>query len=153
MANRWWTGGVGLPAAGVDSSSSSPAQRKPDLGISMNENIMNRPISSSSFKNPDLSISMNDNIKSSGEGEEEDEREPSDEPKEGAIEVPTRRPRGRPAGSKNKPKPPIFVTATALMPCGAMFWRWRTVPMWRNPSRSSREEGREGFACSAQMEQ
>ncbi|CAI0465551.1 unnamed protein product, partial [Linum tenue] len=31
------------------------------------------------------------------------------DPKEGAIEV-TRRPRGRPPGSKNKPKPPIFVT-------------------------------------------
>nr|GMD86173.1 AT-hook motif nuclear-localized protein 20-like [Ipomoea batatas] len=29
---------------------------------------------------------------------------------EGAIEVGTRRPRGRPPGSKNKPKPPIFVT-------------------------------------------
>ncbi|KAK4431172.1 AT-hook motif nuclear-localized protein 20 [Sesamum alatum] len=110
MANRWWAGGVGLPAAGVDSSSSSPAQRRPDLGISMNDNIMNRPVSSSPLRNPDLSISMNDNIRSGGGGEEEDEREPSDEPKEGAVEVPTRRPRGRPAGSKNKPKPPIFVT-------------------------------------------
>ncbi|KQJ91641.1 AT-hook motif nuclear-localized protein 19 [Brachypodium distachyon] len=33
------------------------------------------------------------------------------EPKEGAVVVPAnRRPRGRPPGSKNKPKPPIFVT-------------------------------------------
>jgi predicted DNA-binding protein with PD1-like motif len=33
------------------------------------------------------------------------------EPKEGAVVPPVnRRPRGRPAGSKNKPKPPIFVT-------------------------------------------
>ncbi|KAJ1382592.1 hypothetical protein SESBI_44113 [Sesbania bispinosa] len=33
----------------------------------------------------------------------------NDEPKERAIEVViTRRPRGRPPGSKNKPKPPIF---------------------------------------------
>ncbi|KAG6434223.1 hypothetical protein SASPL_105846 [Salvia splendens] len=35
-----------------------------------------------------------------GEGEES----------EGAVEAPARRARGRPAGSKNKPKPPIFVT-------------------------------------------
>nr|CAN61523.1 hypothetical protein VITISV_016751 [Vitis vinifera] len=47
---------------------------------------------------------------SGGGGEEEEEKENSDEPREGAIEVATRRPRGRPPGSKNKPKPPIFVT-------------------------------------------
>ncbi|TVU04490.1 hypothetical protein EJB05_47601, partial [Eragrostis curvula] len=32
------------------------------------------------------------------------------EPKGGAVVTGNRRPRGRPAGSKNKPKPPIFVT-------------------------------------------
>ncbi|TKW11819.1 hypothetical protein SEVIR_6G257300v4 [Setaria viridis] len=32
------------------------------------------------------------------------------EPKEGAVVTGNRRPRGRPPGSKNKPKPPIFVT-------------------------------------------
>ncbi|XP_010918771.1 AT-hook motif nuclear-localized protein 20 [Elaeis guineensis] len=42
--------------------------------------------------------------------DEEEERDNSDEPKEGAVDVATRRPRGRPPGSKNKPKPPIFVT-------------------------------------------
>ncbi|GAB4850988.1 AT-hook motif nuclear-localized protein 20 [Ancistrocladus abbreviatus] len=42
--------------------------------------------------------------------EDEEERENEGEPREGAVEVPTRRPRGRPPGSKNKPKPPIFVT-------------------------------------------
>uniref|UniRef100_A0A1D1Z6H5 AT-hook motif nuclear-localized protein n=1 Tax=Anthurium amnicola TaxID=1678845 RepID=A0A1D1Z6H5_9ARAE len=42
----------------------------------------------------------------------DDERvDNGDEPKEGAVvEVPSRRPRGRPPGSKNRPKPPIFVT-------------------------------------------
>ncbi|KAG6437552.1 hypothetical protein SASPL_102471 [Salvia splendens] len=72
MTNRWWaeSGGGGLPeAAGLDSS---PAIRKPDLSIGMNEE--------------------------------------SEEPKEGAVESSARRARGRPAGSKNKPKPPIFVT-------------------------------------------
>ncbi|KAG2585803.1 AT-hook motif nuclear-localized protein 20-like [Panicum virgatum] len=34
----------------------------------------------------------------------------SGEPKEGAVVTGNRRPRGRPPGSKNKPKPPIFVT-------------------------------------------
>ncbi|KAI3898705.1 hypothetical protein MKW98_000818 [Papaver atlanticum] len=45
-------------------------------------------------------------------GDEEDERENEDEQidDQGAVEVGSRRPRGRPPGSKNKPKPPIFVT-------------------------------------------
>ncbi|OMO54799.1 hypothetical protein CCACVL1_27564 [Corchorus capsularis] len=60
-----------------------------------------------------LEISMNDasNNRSNGGGnDEDDDRDTGDEPKEGAVEVGTRRPRGRPPGSKNKPKPPIFVT-------------------------------------------
>ncbi|CAL5014169.1 unnamed protein product [Urochloa decumbens] len=43
------------------------------------------------------------------DGAEED-REMNGEPKEGAVVAGNRRPRGRPPGSKNKPKPPIFVT-------------------------------------------
>ncbi|TKY52071.1 AT-hook motif nuclear-localized protein 20 [Spatholobus suberectus] len=83
MANRWWTGSVGL-------TNSGDSMKKPDLGFSMNESAV-----------------TGSHI---GE-EEEEEKENSDEPKEGAIEVATtRRQRGRPAGSKNKPKPPIFVT-------------------------------------------
>lgn len=80
---------MGLPGVETSSSTGSPVLKKPDLGIS-----------------------MNDHSGGSGGGrEEEDERENStDEPKEGAIDVATRRPRGRPPGSKNKPKPPIFVT-------------------------------------------
>ncbi|KAK9292557.1 hypothetical protein L1049_020531 [Liquidambar formosana] len=86
MANRWWAGQVGLP--GVESSS----MKKPDLGISMNEN-------------------GGSGSGGGGERDDEEDRENSDEPREGAIEVATgRRPRGRPPGSKNKPKPPIFVT-------------------------------------------
>ncbi|KAM0000108.1 putative AT-hook motif nuclear-localized protein 15-29 [Helianthus debilis subsp. tardiflorus] len=86
MSNRWWTGQVNV--AGVETSSAgsghSPAIKKPDLGISMNEN---------------------------NTASEEDERDNnSDDPREGAIDPSNRRPRGRPPGSKNKPKPPIFVT-------------------------------------------
>ncbi|KAL9248003.1 hypothetical protein vseg_021369 [Gypsophila vaccaria] len=61
---------------------------------------------SSSSGKPDLGIS----ISASDRNHEDDDRDHSDEPREGAIEAPSRRPRGRPAGSKNKPKPPIFVT-------------------------------------------
>ncbi|KAJ1409331.1 PPC domain [Sesbania bispinosa] len=91
MANPWWTGSVGL--GGVDNSSNSSPMKKPDLGFSMNDSV------------------VTGNQSGCVGDEEEDERENSDEPKEGAIEVATtRRPRGRPPGSKNKPKPPIFVT-------------------------------------------
>ena len=56
-------------------------------------------------------LSMNESSSRSGNREEDEERDNCDEPKEGAVvEVGTRRPRGRPPGSKNKPKPPIFVT-------------------------------------------
>ncbi|EXB93197.1 hypothetical protein L484_024535 [Morus notabilis] len=89
MANRWWAGQVGLP--GVETSSTSSPMKKPDLGISMS--------------NTTAQTAGN-----SGGGDEEDERDNSDEPREGAIDVASRRPRGRPPGSKNKPKPPIFVT-------------------------------------------
>ncbi|XVE62775.1 hypothetical protein DITRI_Ditri06bG0146800 [Diplodiscus trichospermus] len=88
MANRWWAGPVGLQGLETSATSSSP-MKKPDLGISMTNN---------------------GETGSGGTGEEEDEKDHSDEPREGAIEVSTRRPRGRPPGSKNKAKPPIFVT-------------------------------------------
>ncbi|KAJ1413836.1 PPC domain [Sesbania bispinosa] len=59
------------------------------------------------MKKPDLGFSMNDNTH-----KEDQEKENSEEAKEGgAIEAgPMRRARGRPPGSKNKPKPPVFVT-------------------------------------------
>ncbi|URD74165.1 hypothetical protein MUK42_07944 [Musa troglodytarum] len=44
-----------------------------------------------------------------GSGAAEDEKDNDSEPREGAVVASTRRPRGRPPGSKNKPKPPIFI--------------------------------------------
>ncbi|XP_054795743.1 AT-hook motif nuclear-localized protein 20-like, partial [Prosopis cineraria] len=85
LANPWWTGQVGLP--GVEPATNSPTLNK---------------------RHTDLSI--NDSSGRSGNREEDEERDNGDEPKEGAVDVGTRRPRGRPPGSKNKPKPPIFVT-------------------------------------------
>ncbi|KAG8370364.1 hypothetical protein BUALT_Bualt14G0109300 [Buddleja alternifolia] len=59
----------------------------------------------------ELSINEKSGGGSSSRGEDDDDKDNNgDEPKEGAVEVGNRRPRGRPAGSKNKPKPPIFVT-------------------------------------------
>ncbi|XP_039022358.1 AT-hook motif nuclear-localized protein 19-like [Hibiscus syriacus] len=90
MANLWWAGQVGLQGMETSAASSSP-MKKPDLGISMTNN---------------------GETGSGGIGEEEEDKDHSDEPREGAIDVSssTRRPRGRPAGSKNKPKPPIIVS-------------------------------------------
>ncbi|EPS65852.1 hypothetical protein M569_08925, partial [Genlisea aurea] len=87
MANRWWSGGVDL------TSSSSSMMMKRDLGIS---------------SNPDLTIEISN--ADDDRHNDDSEKEQSDEPREGAVVVPTRRARGRPPGSKNKPKPPIFVT-------------------------------------------
>ncbi|XP_022873732.1 AT-hook motif nuclear-localized protein 20-like [Olea europaea var. sylvestris] len=81
MANPWWTGQVGL--TGFEPGS---LMKKSERELFINERSGG----------------------SSSRGEEE--RDTGDEPNEGAVEVGTRRPRGRPAGSKNKPKPPIFVT-------------------------------------------
>ncbi|KAF8394305.1 hypothetical protein HHK36_020512 [Tetracentron sinense] len=93
LANRWWsTGQVGLP--GIEPAANSPMLKKRDREILNNENGG----SSSGGRDDD------------DDDEEEEERENEDEPKEGAIDVGTRRPRGRPPGSKNKPKPPIIVT-------------------------------------------
>lgn len=83
LAIRWWAEQVNLPGCG-------PATCSPVL----------------SNKRPrDISIMNENSGKSSSKGDDQDE-----EPKEGAVEIGNRRPRGRPPGSKNKPKPPIFVT-------------------------------------------
>lgn len=84
MANPWWTGQVGL-LPGIDPRDSS---------LMLNNK-----------SHPDLGTNNNN----SG-GDEEDERDNCDEPTEGAVVVGSRRPRGRPPGSKNRPKPPIIVT-------------------------------------------
>nr|GME18623.1 AT-hook motif nuclear-localized protein 20-like [Ipomoea batatas] len=88
LANRWWAGTVGLP--GIDlPASCSPALTK--QVVSVNES------NGKSSNNGDFERAI------SGDNQDQDE------PKEGAVEVGTKRPRGRPAGSKNKPKPPVLV--------------------------------------------
>ncbi|XP_029123328.1 AT-hook motif nuclear-localized protein 20-like, partial [Elaeis guineensis] len=86
LANRWWSGHLGLP--GDEPASSSPGPRSQETPPPNEAD----PRGSAAVPNDD------------------EERDNSSEPKEGAIVSGTRRPRGRPPGSKNKPKPPIFVT-------------------------------------------
>ncbi|KAF8401845.1 hypothetical protein HHK36_012792 [Tetracentron sinense] len=86
LANRWWTEPLGPP--GIGPAAGSLVMKKRDRETSINDN----------------------GGSSSGGRDDEEERENGDETKDGAVEVVNRRPRGRPSGSKNKPKPPIFVT-------------------------------------------
>ncbi|WOL13287.1 AT-hook motif nuclear-localized protein 20 [Canna indica] len=64
--------------------------------------------------NPEMGVKESDTTGSGSGGNAaaaDDEKDNDSEPREGAIVVAgSRRPRGRPPGSKNKPKPPIFVT-------------------------------------------
>nr|GME11464.1 AT-hook motif nuclear-localized protein 20-like [Ipomoea batatas] len=83
----WWGGQVGLPAA---AGICSPLLTK-ELSL--------------------ISESNNNGDSNEESRENYDNNEEDDECREGAVlEVGTKRPRGRPPGSKNKPKPPIFVT-------------------------------------------
>ncbi|WOK94900.1 hypothetical protein Cni_G03605 [Canna indica] len=80
LATRWWEGPLGLSGA-------DPA--------------------SSGHSNPNQ---VDAEPKESGPNSNEEEKDNDGEQGEGAVVPSNRRPRGRPAGSKNKPKPPIFVT-------------------------------------------
>ncbi|KAL8104953.1 AT-hook motif nuclear-localized protein 20-like [Apium graveolens] len=84
MANPWWTGQVGL-LPGINPGGS--------------------PLMLNNKTHQDLAINNN-----SGGDEEDEDRDNCDDPNEGAVVVGSRRPRGRPPGSKNRPKPPIIVT-------------------------------------------
>ncbi|XP_010558745.1 PREDICTED: AT-hook motif nuclear-localized protein 19 [Tarenaya hassleriana] len=95
MANPWWTGQVGL--SGLETTPPSSSQmKKPDLHISMNTALGATASETAHNHHQDI--------------DDERDNHSDHEPREGAVEAPTRRPRGRPPGSKNKPKPPIFVT-------------------------------------------
>ncbi|KAM0841719.1 hypothetical protein ACQ4PT_058838 [Festuca glaucescens] len=86
LANKWWDEGrLGLPLT----------TEAPPSVLSSNQQL-------------DAMAAKADGEHSGGGSGQDDDR---CEPKEGAVVVPAnRRPRGRPPGSKNKPKPPIFVT-------------------------------------------
>ncbi|KAJ8504719.1 hypothetical protein OPV22_005605 [Ensete ventricosum] len=83
MSNPWWAGNLGLPR--VEPASSGRKKLEDEMQPKGTEPFGSR-------------------------ADDEDDRDNNDDPKEGAVEVGSRRPRGRPPGSKNKPKPPIFIT-------------------------------------------
>lgn len=76
--------------------------------INVEQPAISSPLSINNNKRSRPDMAMNEN--SGSKGDEDEERDNNSDPREGAVEVGTRRPRGRPPGSKNKPKPPIFVT-------------------------------------------
>ncbi|XP_057441918.1 AT-hook motif nuclear-localized protein 15-like [Lotus japonicus] len=95
-ANRWWAGSVG------EGNPSSPAEEEPNRVASRREQELVEN-SNNSYSNGAPSNSGNSNTNGGGGDDEENN---NDEHTPGGG----RRPRGRPPGSKNKPKPPVVIT-------------------------------------------
>lgn len=116
----WWTGNVGM--GGVDPASSAPSLhlRNPDddhgslgrLGPRREQELMDPTTtttnSSGSNTNPNPNNNQNLDDDDSRDNERDGDERTGHELVEGSSSG--RRPRGRPAGSKNKPKPPIIIT-------------------------------------------
>lgn len=98
MANRWWTGHLGLPGSAPGPASGSPNPKNPNSEISPKPTGSIGAESNSDDNDHDNSNKNNDTSNNNGD------------PQDGSVVPSNRRPRGRPPGSKNKPKPPIFVT-------------------------------------------
>ncbi|KAJ8760356.1 hypothetical protein K2173_012605 [Erythroxylum novogranatense] len=121
MANRWWTGNVAM--RGVDSlASSSLHLRNPEedspvisrIGFKreqdFNESNTN-PNNGGSPKTPSRNQNQDDQDDISRDNPQESgEHTTGQEAVEPGSVSSSRRPRGRPQGSKNKPKPPIVIT-------------------------------------------
>ncbi|KAI3458663.1 hypothetical protein Pfo_015326 [Paulownia fortunei] len=102
MANRWWTGNVVMNPM---SSSSGPSLHLRNSAEDENAALNTTNASNSSGSNPNQNPDDGENL------ENEEDQNPA-----GDVEISEpssssgRRPRGRPPGSKNKPKPPIVIT-------------------------------------------
>ena len=112
MSNRWWAGNVAM--RGVDQMSSPSTPNKPDHHDSKTNGSNNSTHNNNSGNpNPDSDDSRDNNPahsedtqnRSGGGGLELVELGSG-----GTSGSSGRRPRGRPPGSKNKPKPPIVIT-------------------------------------------
>lgn len=130
MANRWWAGNVEM--RGVDPMSPTPSlhlrNTEDDHGGLLNrlgprreqEFLDNNPNSTVTNSNGTNSTNPNPNATDLNPREDEDSKEDDREIEDhhpGGFEIVEhgsgssgRRPRGRPPGSKNKPKPPIIIT-------------------------------------------
>ncbi|KAJ7960147.1 AT-hook motif nuclear-localized protein [Quillaja saponaria] len=126
MANRWWTGNVAMRGADPMTSSPSLQLMNPDddpglnrLGPRREQEFMENNSNTTPTNSSTSNTNQNPNTASKSQNAEDDdsrdnERE-GDELNPGSHEIiehgsSGRRPRGRPPGSKNKPKPPIVIT-------------------------------------------
>ncbi|KAK7290150.1 hypothetical protein RIF29_04369 [Crotalaria pallida] len=111
MANHWWAGNVGMRHA--DSISSPPSlqlrreQEFMDNTNNNNNNNNNSPPTNSSNSNTNQNTE-DDESRDTGREAGNDQNPGSQDAGEPGSS--SRRPRGRPPGSKNKPKPPIVIT-------------------------------------------
>ncbi|KAL3521127.1 hypothetical protein ACH5RR_019276 [Cinchona calisaya] len=132
MANRWWAGNISMNPLSSSPSTPSPSLHLRNtaedenagglsrLGLQRREQEFmdnNTTATNSSGSNPNATSQNPDDQEDSREN---DERE-AEEQNPGALEISEpgggsgtgssrRRPRGRPPGSKNKPRPPIVIT-------------------------------------------
>ncbi|GAV70331.1 DUF296 domain-containing protein [Cephalotus follicularis] len=125
MANRWWAGNVAM--RGVDPITPPPSLRlrnpeedpsglnrfgpRREQDFIVNNNNNNSPHTNST-NSPNAANQEDedsrDNINNNNNNQEpEDHNQETIEPGSGSS---SRRPRGRPPGSKNRPKPPIVIT-------------------------------------------
>lgn len=113
MANRWWADnaalrGVNPPAPSLHLRNSDSPTRLHRLGSIQEQELMDN-------KNTTNSSSSNTNNADAPNQSHDEEDSRGDEVQTAGQDVVEggsggRRPRGRPAGSKNKPKPPIIIT-------------------------------------------
>ncbi|KAK8671776.1 hypothetical protein V6N13_038361 [Hibiscus sabdariffa] len=96
MANRWWAGSVAMSGVGSVSPTPSVHLRNPSDDHQM--------------------TAFRANLSSSNEDQQEENEDSRDNIETETVEpgsgsgLGSRRPRGRPPGSKNKPKPPVVIT-------------------------------------------
>ncbi|XP_059628100.1 AT-hook motif nuclear-localized protein 20 [Cornus florida] len=128
MANRWWAANVEMnpmpsspPSLHLRNSIDDDNGGLNRLGLSREQHFIDNTttttttISSGSNTNPNINTTIqNPKNEESREGQEDDPE--TEDPNAGALDISEpgsgsgRRPRGRPPGSKNKPKPPIIIT-------------------------------------------
>ncbi|PIA54651.1 hypothetical protein AQUCO_00900901v1 [Aquilegia coerulea] len=120
MANRWWTGNVGM--GGVDPVSSTPSlhlrNQEDDhgslgrLGPRREQELMDPTTTTTNSSGSNTNLNPNSTNQNLDDDDSRDnDRDGDDRTGHELVEGGSgRRPRGRPAGSKNKPKPPIIIT-------------------------------------------
>ncbi|XWS65958.1 hypothetical protein CRYUN_Cryun05aG0158400 [Craigia yunnanensis] len=116
MANRWWAGNVAMRGVGSITSIPSLHLRNPseeDYQIALNR--LGPRQEHHDFRNNSSPPNANSSSPNQNQEDNEDSRyiEPEDQTLENiepGSSSASRRPRGRPPGSKNRPKPPIVIT-------------------------------------------